>query len=726
MKKINLLLLLIWSCFYLHAQNSGWTNYTSTKEITCTQKSGDILWVGTTGGLVKYNTVTLQKEYFNCSNSGLKYNNIIALHLDGSGNIWVSNTGIGHHELSRFDGTEWTSFAQQDTILAHGVYSIKHDASGNIWFLTYEGLVMYDGSNWTEYTESDTDIPFGSVTDMDIDSDGLLWFSTEGHGLISFNGFEVDYYIYSNNETAAMRCVRCVEGNVWVVLNWSPDYTGAAYWNGQSWVEFYETQTHIYFAWDYFMAVDSNGNLWLASDSRISLYNGTTWTLQNNPDFGNDYYTTLTSLYVDEDDIVWLGTDSKGLYNLTNENWSSADFSPTRIKSNDITALDIDNQQNAWIGTSRGLSHFDGTNWFDDNIADNALMGDEIKAIVTDSTNVWAETSGLWGVVCKYDGVNWSVCDIQFEPSLANIQLFCMAIDLQDNIWVGFYGGLAKYNGQSWVFYNHANSPVPSYVIEHMCVDSDGSLWLDFTNNLVNLVGNSWIRYNTSNSGLPTNRFNTMGTDSFGNVWIGCIGNSGNTAETCLAKYDGTNWTLFQQEDGDIPFDNITAITKDNLGNMWFGTDDGLMKYDGTGWSVYHLNNSINYSEEITALACDNQNRIWVGTRFNGVYLFDVTLSHAEDNTLTPDISIQVFPNPVYSSANIKVDLAKTGETSVSIYNIKGQKVADIANSALHKGLHEFNWNGCGDNGSKVGNGVYFVRINNGGISKTTKCLLLR
>ena len=69
-------------------------------------------------------------------------------------------------------------------------------------------------------------------------------------------------------------------------------------------------------------------------------------------------------------------------------------------------------------------------------------------------------------------------------------------------------------------------------------------------------------------------------------------------------------------------------------------------------------------------------------------------------------IAISVFPNPTDQKTNIQVNLAEKGVVKVDIYNIKGQLIENIANRALEKGKHQFEW----DSGNHP-TGTYFIHF---------------
>lgn len=96
-------------------------------------------WIGTGGGLVKYNDTSW--THFNTQNSGIPSNEVNFISIDDSGNKWIG-TKKG---LAKYDDTSWTVYDTSNSSLpANNVSSIAFDPLGNMWIGTYRGgLAVY-------------------------------------------------------------------------------------------------------------------------------------------------------------------------------------------------------------------------------------------------------------------------------------------------------------------------------------------------------------------------------------------------------------------------------------------------------------------------------------------------------------------------------------------------------------------------------------------------------
>lgn len=79
------------------------------------------------------------------------------------------------------------------------------------------------------------------------------------------------------------------------------------------------------------------------------------------------------------------------------------------------------------------------------------------------------------------------------------------------------------------------------------------------------------------------------------------------------------------------------------------------------------------------------------------------------------------YPNPLNSDTQIAFDLPGDVYITLMVYNVSGQRVAELVNGILPAGHHTVSWNALG-----VPSGIYFCRITAGGFTATRKIVLLK
>ncbi|MFZ1280416.1 MAG: M1 family aminopeptidase [Ignavibacteriaceae bacterium] len=81
----------------------------------------------------------------------------------------------------------------------------------------------------------------------------------------------------------------------------------------------------------------------------------------------------------------------------------------------------------------------------------------------------------------------------------------------------------------------------------------------------------------------------------------------------------------------------------------------------------------------------------------------------------------QNFPNPFNPTTTIKFSLGKNGFTTLKLYDILGNEVANIVNGVLETGPHEVNFDA-----SMLPSGTYFYTITSDSFTETKKMMLLK
>ena len=88
--------------------------------------------------------------------------------------------------------------------------------------------------------------------------------------------------------------------------------------------------------------------------------------------------------------------------------------------------------------------------------------------------------------------------------------------------------------------------------------------------------------------------------------------------------------------------------------------------------------------------------------------------------SIPQDIALhQNYPNPFNPETTIKFQLPVATTVRLVIYNMLGQQVRELLNTALAAGYHSARWNGFDDRGNPVTSGIYFYRMEIAGLNET-------
>ncbi|MBD3348177.1 MAG: T9SS type A sorting domain-containing protein [Candidatus Eisenbacteria bacterium] len=86
----------------------------------------------------------------------------------------------------------------------------------------------------------------------------------------------------------------------------------------------------------------------------------------------------------------------------------------------------------------------------------------------------------------------------------------------------------------------------------------------------------------------------------------------------------------------------------------------------------------------------------------------------------------QSYPNPFGPSTTISYALPQRTHVKLSVYDVVGREVAVLRDETQAAGEHEARWDGTNENGQDLAAGMYFVRLDAGGDTRTSKVTLVR
>ena len=272
---------------------------------------GKITWIGTTGGVVRYDTSNDTFKRFDNA-SGLLSSGVFYLGRL-KGRLTAGTYGGG---LSVLDETNltWKNYNIPDGLGDAFIYDAIEVENGDIWIATWSGVNrvrgghLDDPSKWDLFTVENTKggLPNDWVYGLAEGKNGELWLATEG-GLARFVGGKWD--------------------------NWNHDRgLGAPYEKVKA-------------------AIDFKEDMGTASDHHAK--QKIDMGLQNVDIAYNPNY--VIALEVDRKGHVWAGTWGGGLSRFDGEKWTSY-TTVEGLPGNHIFMLHLDTTGQLWIGTNKGLA----------------------------------------------------------------------------------------------------------------------------------------------------------------------------------------------------------------------------------------------------------------------------------------------------------------------------------------------------------------------------------
>ena len=83
-------------------------------------------------------------------------------------------------------------------------------------------------------------------------------------------------------------------------------------------------------------------------------------------------------------------------------------------------------------------------------------------------------------------------------------------------------------------------------------------------------------------------------------------------------------------------------------------------------------------------------------------------------------------PNPAGGRAALWLELPASGAVDVRVFDASGRQVRVLQAGLLAAGRHAIAWDGLGDDGSRAGSGVYWVKARAGDVERAARVVLMR
>jgi len=481
----------------------------------------------------------------------------------------------------KFDHLTTENGLPQNTI--HGIAKDKY---GFMWFGTWSGLCRYDGYNFKIYRHqpgNNRSINNSRIHNIISDSAQNLWIQTFDESVACRYNYETDDF----DRFPASR----VSPSLMKLLNRRDHYSNIAFSFKQ-------------FRWTMDIRTNSLVQTYLPTGEKgyYTPNSADRWSL-------NDSY--VTDIYLDNQNIFWVGTYSNGINkaNLNRKPFQYFYHDPDNKKTiidNNVRSICEDRQGNLWIGTrDKGITVLSKANSFrnfqSSESDPNTINSDQIKKIFCDSRGlVWIGTKkGL----DRYDPFTNRLNHYE-KLGLKNISVYGIIEDRKKNIWIASWQGLYKFEAgtDSLVHYE------PSGLLKHKHVmvimeDSTGNLWAGTEGGGITILketgqGDLKIADNLQHADnvpntVSDNRIYSIHEDEQHFVWIG-TGNG-------LDRFDPRSHQFrhFTVSANGLASATICGILEDKNGFIWVSHKKGISRINTTTFEIrnYSIQDGLQVNE---------------------------------------------------------------------------------------------------------------------------------
>lgn len=597
----------------------------SNMQVTCFGEDElGFIWAGTSRGVNKYNGYSYLQYYSTGDTTSLSNNYISQIHNDLRGRLWISTRyGVNmHNKQGIFSRIPVDSFSEN-------ILQMIESGDNRIFLNTSLDLCEYD----EEEKRFVKRISFSENSQLIrwcfLDDKNYLWCVGE-NTLFCYNSVSFEYIqSYPLTDIPHYAYLR-KNGELWLAsgsklalfdIKNSRFITSPASLSGHPLLSGdIITLVHPYDEVSLLINTFKNG---------LFLYNTYTGVVTHQSESLFPFEVPemeIISLYTDRHQNLWMGSYGQGFkvcYSYK-QRFNANDFLRSQLDQKSVVSVATDKEQNLWIITRmHGLKVW--------NMKANAIQEiplepffpndpsyrNRVDALFTDANNaIWLQTNGLL-LQCTYRE-NRLVLHKKFP---FNPLINCMTEDVNGRIWAA---GTDEY-----IYYLEKGGDS----FERVQLYPKG---YNFTNGLIHLSGGKLLAASFAQtmrlidpetkeiseiSPMPEMKLglfipSTIYEDSRGDIWIGTIGNG---------LYRLSLKTRTVESINGIACDEISSIIEDVKGNIWIGTLYGLSKYDVVTNKLisYYETDGIGGNQFNERCVCRLNNGIVVFGGTHGLTVFD-------------------------------------------------------------------------------------------------------
>lgn len=469
-----------------------------------------------------------------------------------------------------------------------------------------------------------------SVVALYKDEIGFIWIGTR-EGLNCYNGNGITTYKLRKNDPNSLFCNN--------VLRITGDQNG----------KIYILTTEGLCVYD--MKLDIFTTLWKDVDITAVHYNKTlyigkgreVYTLNTETSGFELYYRlpspkmAISSLFIDDNDVLYIGTESNGLFTLKNKT-TLKNLIP--INSN-ISSVYQDSAGDIWVGSwEHGLYLIskDSITNFTSNLQESShISSNFVRACCEDNQgNIWI---GTFNGLDKYDKrtKQFSHYKGNDKPDgLTHSSIWCIIKDHQGTLWLGTYFGGVNYFNPEYEIYtwykpsiterNGLSSPIVGRMIE----DRYKNLWICTEGGGVNVYNKTtkafkWYRPDSSKNSISQNNVKSIYYDEKNDLmWLGTHLGGLNRLDLKTDRF--THYRHNRNDSASIPSDIVRDIEPYG-GKLILATDNGVGIFDpqtGKSSLLFKDSKNRNLIKNVFDVYVDHRNTLWIAVSGEGVFAYNM------------------------------------------------------------------------------------------------------
>jgi ligand-binding sensor domain-containing protein/DNA-binding response OmpR family regulator/nitrogen-specific signal transduction histidine kinase len=459
-------------------------------------KNGDIWIADYSKGVFKYEVSNNKLICYSRENGKINSNEVLSLCCDLDSTLWAGSIGFNKSGLSRYDELS-DSFITYEHLFKGGVSKISESSTNNLFVCSpINGLCSFN-----RITERSEPLFFikgkeQTITDVLEEKDNLWIGTTDGLYIKNKTTGKISHFesssIRDNSLTSndITNILMDHNGGLWFStlskgINYLPDN-----WSD---FEFYpsseETASHGQIK---HFSKDSEGNIWFVSDRGISVFRPKDGNFNAYPLGKTRLSGDNITLIEISDNRLWVGYMARGLDQIDLKTQSVFQYPtiytyPNSLNDNSIISLCKDTEGNLIVGTTKGANIISSNGSTISTLLsrDHNIISDIIE---DEDMNLWLSSAEDGVFVYNPRIQTWKhyINDPNDDNSLCCNNISGLFKDTKGNIWMLTEGnGVCRYSTETQRFRTFTiTDGLPNNIIQKMLEDNSGNIWISTNNGL--------------------------------------------------------------------------------------------------------------------------------------------------------------------------------------------------------------------------------------------------
>uniref|UniRef100_UPI003216D622 two-component regulator propeller domain-containing protein n=1 Tax=uncultured Draconibacterium sp. TaxID=1573823 RepID=UPI003216D622 len=552
----------------------------------------DNLWLGTSYGLIRYDSENITKFETNLSDStSLLHNVVTAMVLDKENLLWIS-TRIGlcyfNQETQTFTRIKIKTESVSSSV--SNIQSMACDKNGNLWLVDSKGFGILNTVSHQFYRLKTEDGELPNVAYYD--NNGNVWLGTNNGSVYKINPdtLKIDKIIFGKGN--GVNSIYVDNESLWIgtvsegVLLYSTNgvfKTKYLYEDENGELRTLGTIRRI--------LKDHFGRLWIGTMKGLYIEENGELTWLSPEMYSGLVNLSIFDIFEDKEGGIWIGSWTGGLSYFHHANNQFRNYFHSKSASsisNDIVSCFVQKKKNEiYVGTEAGGLNLlnKQTGEFGQVYLSEKNNPSNIKCQCVDKKGGhWVGTNdhGLWYKRAGDNKFRQFTSGKEDGLHLSNNSVYAL-FPVDSGLWIGTHGGgvnFYNYSTNKITFYRPKlkgnNSPEQLY-LRSIFVDSHNNLWLGTVGGLhqIKLKTGETQLYTTMPGQLVQNDYIFFISElSDGKIWMGTRG-------AAVSIYDPVkNAFSYFDANGLLRGKDVYGIIEDSKKNIWITSNYGLIFYN--------------------------------------------------------------------------------------------------------------------------------------------------